>query len=737
MKIALRYVGPLLAVGAASLIWQVASARAVMAGLYGNELTFGLVLGSWLVLMGGATGATARFCKRHHEPLLAQVLALMPAGILASIWLQQVALPGFSTVGQVVGPGRALVAVLVCLIPCCVLFGAGFGLISLAVPANMNVNKWAARIYLVEGLGIAGAGILFHVWLAKVSLLATGMLAGILPWVLAFPLTQGLGKTWRKFSLLAMIVGSVALAYLVPGSELPGAENLLPRVPGYKVIEQKNSQHAALSILWRGDQVLFLANGLVVFTNQDEQQAEFDVHLGLLAHPNPKRVLMIGGGLGGGLEKALLHPVQKIEYVELDPTLITLAQKWGGHRVATALKNRRVHLQIGDGRQIVAQSSGLYDAILVGVPGPYSALTNRFFTDEFFKSAKKALSPRGLIRVSLPGSETYLGDEMALVHATVFASMKKVFGNCIALPATNTLFLAGREKRIDLSFSTLFERYKKRKIKAQFFGRTELIDRTLPFKREFYQKRLAQVGPLANTDLNPGAYFHSSLTWLAVTSKGLSRALGNVAEFLANKLWLVPICVFVFALLGGFSRRKQGGADFAIFTAGFSGLAIELCLLLALQEIRGVVYHEIGALLAAFMVGLAFGALLGNRMFEVWPHKALQVAVGSCAATSLLAVAFLHLGILFPQAALFLFLSNMLFVGMAVGACYPPVAALIAKRYGPGSGAARAYAWDLLGAATGAFLATGFALPVLGLPGTCLMCAALCSGVTVSFVFTR
>ena len=81
--------------GACSLIWQVASARAIMAGLHGNELILGLVLGTWLVLVGGATALTPLVMRwlglapRH----LLGVLLLLPVGLLGSLAVQQAVLP--------------------------------------------------------------------------------------------------------------------------------------------------------------------------------------------------------------------------------------------------------------------------------------------------------------------------------------------------------------------------------------------------------------------------------------------------------------------------------------------------------------------------------------------------------------------------------------------------------------------------------------------------------------------
>jgi len=90
---------PLLAIGGATLIWQVASARSIMAGLHGNELTLGLVLGAWLGLTGLATRVVSSLVWRRPGLALSLFLFLCPVGIGASLVLQGRLLSAFTAVG--------------------------------------------------------------------------------------------------------------------------------------------------------------------------------------------------------------------------------------------------------------------------------------------------------------------------------------------------------------------------------------------------------------------------------------------------------------------------------------------------------------------------------------------------------------------------------------------------------------------------------------------------------------
>ena len=57
----------------------------------------------------------------------------------------------------------------------------------------------------------------------------------------------------------------------------------------------------------------------------------------------------------------------------------------------------------------------------------------------------------------------------------------------------------------------------------------------------------------------------------------------------------------------------RGGA-FVLFASGFAASALEIVLLLAFQVLCGSLYHQVGVIVTVFMLGLALGAWLINRL---------------------------------------------------------------------------------------------------------------------------
>ncbi len=70
-------------------------------------------------------------------------------------------------------------------------------------------------------------------------------------------------------------------------------------------------------------------DGLVMCTENDEYvYHEMITHVGMLSHPNPKQVLVIGGGDGGTVRELVKHPsLEKVTMVEIDDVVIEASKQ--------------------------------------------------------------------------------------------------------------------------------------------------------------------------------------------------------------------------------------------------------------------------------------------------------------------------------------------------------------------------------------------------------------------------
>lgn len=157
---------------------------------------------------------------------------------------------------------------------------------------------------------------------------------------------------------------------------------------------------------WQSVQVLELESygrALVLEgTLQTSERDEFAyheplVHVPLFAHPNPRSVLIVGGGDGGALRHALLHPtVERVVESEIDGLVVEVSTRYLPAISRGAYDDPRAELRVEDGVQLMRQTSERFDVILVDSTdpvGPAAAL----ISDAFLQAARGVLSPGGLM----------------------------------------------------------------------------------------------------------------------------------------------------------------------------------------------------------------------------------------------------------------------------------------------------------------------------------------------------
>lgn len=151
------------------------------------------------------------------------------------------------------------------------------------------------------------------------------------------------------------------------------------------------------------------------------------VHPVMLAHPNPKRVLVIGGGDGGTLREVLKHEVvEKATMVEIDEGVVEASLVYLD--VAKDLLERlirkeepRAELIIGDGVEYMRNSEEKFDVIIVDSTDPVGP-AKLLFSEGFYRDAYNALDERGLY-ITQAGSVYLFTNELL----DAYRSMKKVF----------------------------------------------------------------------------------------------------------------------------------------------------------------------------------------------------------------------------------------------------------------------------------------------------------------------
>ncbi|MFN8632635.1 MAG: polyamine aminopropyltransferase [Chloroflexota bacterium] len=176
------------------------------------------------------------------------------------------------------------------------------------------------------------------------------------------------------------------------------------------------------------------------------------VQIPLLAHPNPRRVLIVGGGDGGALRHVLLHDtVEKAVQVEIDELVVTACREWLPSLAGGAFEHPRAELIIGDGLAYMRDVSEPFDVILVDSTDPVGPAEG-LISEEFYRLAYGALSPDGIFAMQT-GSPLLMRDELDAAAARmrrVFPIVSTYLGHVPSYPGVLWSWTAG-SKTLDPS----------------------------------------------------------------------------------------------------------------------------------------------------------------------------------------------------------------------------------------------------------------------------------------------
>ncbi|CAN6896643.1 unnamed protein product [Brassica oleracea] len=143
---------------------------------------------------------------------------------------------------------------------------------------------------------------------------------------------------------------------------------------------------------------VLVLDGVIQLTERDEcAYQEMITHLPLCSIPNPKKVLVIGGGDGGVLREVARHSsVEQIDMCEIDKMVVDVSKQFFPN-VAIGFEDPRVNLVIGDGVAYLKNAAeGSYDAVIVDSSDPIGP-AKELFEKPFFQSVARALRPGGVV----------------------------------------------------------------------------------------------------------------------------------------------------------------------------------------------------------------------------------------------------------------------------------------------------------------------------------------------------
>jgi spermidine synthase len=697
------YLPPFL-LGFMATAFQILLLREFSAYFYGNELSFGVVLASWL-LWGGVGSMLAPRIKvgaKSFPFVYGLVIVLFPV-VLVGVRFSRFVLHLLP--GELTGmPSVLLMSLGFCLL-------INFPLGALFV---FNVSRSGGRlahVYILESLGAAAGGLSVHFLLVPYvsTWLAASLLGAFTALLISFSVG---GRRLRPYLALVLIILAAFGWFDLPSQRIYWKP--------FDLVSGRDTRYGKLQVIKTREQVSLYSNSLLVFSSPNLAAAEESVHFALLQYPAARKALLIGGGAGGGLGEMLKYPRLEVDYVELDPEVIKISREHLDEAGKNALGDPRIHLFNQDGRAFLRKTSSRYDVIILNLPEPASAQVNRFYTQEFFRLARERLTPDGVFSFSLPSSENYISPPLQKLLSSLYFTVAAVFPEVRVVPGDRNVFLASA-RILNIDAEELSRRIGSLGLENRFVSPSFLYSRLHPLRLRRLEDILASGVKRMNLDLVPVSFFYHSVLWSAQFKGMDSRILGFLAGLSPAPILAVPLVLFALVLLVLWARKTRTGFFLTpLAVMGFTTIAAEVILLIWFQALYGYLYGRIALLLTAFMLGLFSGSLAASKTKRSSFGHLLLAQSGFL---FLLVLVWLAFKVRPPEPLVFLFLFLFGVLGGGLFVVSNRLYLRVKVNYGLG------YGLDLSGSFVGALVTSSLLIPLVGLPllvGSLFVVNALC-----------
>jgi len=125
------------------------------------------------------------------------------------------------------------------------------------------------------------------------------------------------------------------------------------------------------------------------------------VHPAAMAHPHPRRALVIGGGDGGSSEELLKHAtLELVHLAELDPEVIAVARRHFASVHRGAFDDPRLKVSVGDGLAYLRATETRYDLVVMDLTDPVGPSVE-LYSPATFGLARGAMAEGGALVLHL------------------------------------------------------------------------------------------------------------------------------------------------------------------------------------------------------------------------------------------------------------------------------------------------------------------------------------------------
>jgi spermidine synthase len=140
------------------------------------------------------------------------------------------------------------------------------------------------------------------------------------------------------------------------------------------------------------------------FMTSDEDEFFYHenmIHVAGIAHPAPKRALIIGGGDGGAAEEYLKYnSMQQVVMAEIDEVVVDFCRQHLPEVHRGAFDDPRLQVLITDGKAYVENCREQFDLMMLDLTDPFGP-AEMLYRTEFLRECRRILGPQGVLSMHL------------------------------------------------------------------------------------------------------------------------------------------------------------------------------------------------------------------------------------------------------------------------------------------------------------------------------------------------
>ena len=408
---------------ALEVVWFRATTLFLRPTVYGYAMMLAAVLGGIALGSYAAAPLLRRRAASRGDRQWLMTLAWLEAGIAVAALLSFAVLRFIPQVMAMIGPAVSsligpylayqFIVSFIVILPTMILFGAAFpiGLHLWTTAGRHGHGDEGSRIGTFYSLNVSGA-ILGSLATGFILLPRLGSLQTLIA-LAGFALLSALAllvvskrpPALRAASAAVMIAVFGLTAWMTPD---PFDAFLAQRYPGQHIVWQREAVQATVSVHQErgGTYTLNVSGNHQASTSGATPRVHQRIgNLPMTVHPDPRQALVIG--LGGGATAGALseHPGVDVDVVELSREVTQAADLFFGPINFNVLRKPTVKLHVDDGRNFLMLTSSRYDVITADVILPIHAGSGNLYSAEYFRLARRALKPGGVVVQWVAGTD--------------------------------------------------------------------------------------------------------------------------------------------------------------------------------------------------------------------------------------------------------------------------------------------------------------------------------------------